>query len=72
MDEEFQAVSYYAGYGVDTLYTIEHTSAKNPLGREESNVLGCISKHGVGPLITIDGTMDQHQYLEVLNDYFIP
>lgn len=33
---------------------------------------GCISKHGVGPLITIDGTMDQHQYLEVLKDYFIP
>ena len=33
---------------------------------------GCISKHGVGPLITIDGTMDQHQYLEVLKNYFIP
>jgi predicted transcriptional regulator len=33
---------------------------------------GCISKYGVGPLITIDGTMDQNQYLEVLKNYFIP
>lgn len=33
---------------------------------------GCISKHGIGPLITVDGTMDQNQYLEVLKNYFIP
>ena len=33
---------------------------------------GCISKHGVGPLITVDGTMDQNQYLEVLKNHFIP
>ena len=33
---------------------------------------GCISKYGVGPFITIDGTMDQNQYLEVLKNYFIP
>jgi len=32
---------------------------------------GCISKHGVGPLITVDGTMDQNQYLEVLKNHFI-
>jgi hypothetical protein len=33
---------------------------------------GCISRHGKGPLITIDGTMDQNQYLEVLKNQLIP
>jgi hypothetical protein len=33
---------------------------------------GCISRHGKGPLITIDGTMDQHQYKEVLHNVLLP
>jgi hypothetical protein len=33
---------------------------------------GCISRHGKGPLITIDGTMDSGQYLEVLENQLLP
>ncbi len=33
---------------------------------------GCISRHGKGPLITIDGTMDSQQYLEVLENQLVP
>ena len=33
---------------------------------------GCVSERGTGPLITIDGTMDQKLYLEVLQNHFIP
>lgn len=33
---------------------------------------GCVSEHGTGPLITIDGTMDQKLYLEVLQKFYIP
>lgn len=33
---------------------------------------GCVSKYGRGPLITIDGTMDQKLYLEVLRDQLLP
>ena len=33
---------------------------------------GCISEHGTGPLITIDGTMDSEQYLEVLKKQLLP
>jgi transposase len=33
---------------------------------------GCVSERGTGPLITIDGTMDQILYREVLEKYFIP
>jgi hypothetical protein len=32
----------------------------------------CISRHGKGPLITIDGTMDQFQYKEVLENVLLP
>ena len=33
---------------------------------------GCISEHGTGPLITIDGTMDGEQYLTVLKEWLLP
>lgn len=33
---------------------------------------GCISEHGTGPLITIDGTMDSDQYIKVLDEQLIP
>ncbi len=33
---------------------------------------GCMSINGTGPLLTIDGTMDQIQYREVLEKYLIP
>jgi hypothetical protein len=33
---------------------------------------GCVSERGTGPLITIDGTMDQNLYREVLENHFIP
>ena len=33
---------------------------------------GCFSKHGKGPLITIDGTMDQNLYKNVLQNHLLP
>ena len=41
-------------------------------GGESQMFWGCMSKHAVGPLITVDGNMDQYQYLEVLKNHFIP
>ena len=34
-------------------------------GGESQMFWGCMSKHAVGPLITVDRNMDQYQYLEV-------
>ena len=33
---------------------------------------GCFSERAFGPLVVIDGTMDRHQYIEILQDYVIP
>ena len=33
---------------------------------------GCFSKNGTGPLITIDGTMDQFMYKKVLREQLLP
>jgi transposase len=33
---------------------------------------GCFSKHGTGPLVSIQGSVDQHEYLSILKDEFIP
>lgn len=33
---------------------------------------GCISRHGRGPLLAIDGTMNSEKYIEVLKNELIP
>ena len=33
---------------------------------------GCFSKHGTGPLVSIKGSVDQHEYLSILKDELIP
>lgn len=33
---------------------------------------GCISKHGPGPLVSLQGTMDGKEYLEVLRENLLP
>lgn len=33
---------------------------------------GCFSKHGTGPLFSIKGSVDQHEYLEILKEGLIP
>jgi transposase len=33
---------------------------------------GCFSKHGTGPLVSIQGSVDQHEYLSILKEELIP
>ena len=33
---------------------------------------GCFSFLGMGPLVVVDGSQNQHSYLELLKDYLIP
>ena len=33
---------------------------------------GCISIYGVGPLVALEGSQNQHTYKDLLNDYLIP
>lgn len=45
---------------------------KHHTGKYSVMFWGCISKHGRGPLLQIQQTMDSKQYKKVLKDYFIP
>ena len=45
---------------------------KSPMGGISQMFWGSFSKYGTGPLITVDGTMDKEQYLEVLENQVLP
>lgn len=48
-----------------TIKTVKHGGAK-------INIWGCFSYHGVGPVVLIQGNMDQHQYVSILQNHMLP
>ncbi len=49
-----------------TIPTMKHGGGKSLM------VWGCISGHGVGPLVKIEGIMDRYKYLDILRMHMIP
>lgn len=48
-----------------TIKTVKH-------GGASIMVWGCFSYYGVGPIVRIDGIMDQHKYVGILRDVMLP
>lgn len=48
-----------------TIKTVKHGGAK-------INIWGCFSYHGVGPIFWIKGNLDQHMYVDILQNTMLP
>ena len=63
---------YYVWHLPDEEFSPECTEATVKHGGKSVMIWGCITWHGVGTLIFIDGTVNSSKYIEILHDGFLP